>query len=1341
MNNQYRVDAVFSANPTNFISGIRSMIGSMKNLKNAANAKDFNREWQQTGAQFESMGARMVTSGAKIAAASGAAFTAVALGYGKMVGAAAEYESALTGVAKTTDMSSRELRDMDLRLREMARSIPLSYKELATLAETAGQFGVPKEQIADFTQAVAELGATTNMTAETAAQEIAQFSNIFGVESDKLAKNARDVGNALVELGNNSATTEADIMHMAARIAAAGQQVGMSQSDVLALSAAMSSLGIEAEAGGTAVSMTLQQMNTDLAAGGAAAQAWADVAGMSVDQFKTAFETDAYGALTKVLEGLNEVHASGGDVSATLEKLGITGIRQKDVMSRLSNATDTLSQYQRMANTEFESGNALSKEAEMRNKTFDSQLKMFLNTLKNIAANLGGPIKSALSDLIAGITPAVQKFEAFTDSLYDADGALTETGKKVGQLALAVPKVLALATAFGVLKSGAGLAFQALGKGMQAVPGLINSFQTYDGVVLKLGTGLKNSFSSMALGISSFAKTSAVSMGASTASMSKFRAGVVSATGGLGKFVAGLNPLTVGIVAVTAVIAGAVMAWKSNFNNIQGFAKKAFGGIVDSLRSMGSAFGAIKSAIAPVASLIGNFLKSLGTGAIVAFTFALAAAVDIIRIVVGAVGGLVSAFAGITSAVSAFTKVITGDLDGAKESLNNAKTHMENAGKSFADAFNPANSAILKTKDALGALGQETDVAGGKTTSFAADAVRATASIERMGSAADVAKSAIDNMLSGVESGSKLAESLNAQKNLITKAQQDIESSTEQHKERLSEIDKMSGEERLTALEKENKRHADIVLKAGDDLRAAYQSNGELLRNQVDADGVALTETQISNLQAQREAMRVQLEETNFAYLESLKSRLEAGAEIEQADFERGLAALNENYQMRQEAILENETQMEEIRQKLAEETDAAKKADYENQLQALEDHNTALRAKNVTFGEEMLALLQTQGEANYETYSAALARLGVVTDEQLGQMLSSYVQAGGEVDGVMMLLAQQLGARGHEGSTNLINAIKAGDYTGAAQYVDDEVIKTLQSLPPGLFKNGDEGQSKFIEAIKSGDFAGAGQYMADQTDTGLSTVKEKAKTTGEEAMAQYEGAVERGAPGAKGAAESVGDSTKAGVDSKTDEIKTVGDKQGDQYVKAINSRTGQSRNAGMAIANAAKSGAMSVGGWHNVGYNFVAGMASGVYSGSGILSGAVRSVVYNAIAAARAAAAVASPSRKFRDLVGVYFPSGIAEGVLKNAHTAYDAITEVVDEMQSRFNPEFELPDIQGSLRAINGDLGDLQVSHLFGRDKTDKEPVTLVLNVAGRTLRAITDDITKAQGQALQLTEVFGI
>ena len=81
---------------------------------------------------------------------------------------------------------------------------------------------------------------------------------------------------------------------------------------------------------------------------------------------------------------------------------------------------------------------------------------------------------------------------------------------------------------------------------------------------------------------------------------------------------------------------------------------------------MGSAFGAIKSAIAPIASLIGNFLKSLGAGAIVAFTFALAALVDIIRIVVGVVGGLVSAFAGITSAVGAFTKAITGSTEDFK---------------------------------------------------------------------------------------------------------------------------------------------------------------------------------------------------------------------------------------------------------------------------------------------------------------------------------------------------------------------------------------------------------------------------------------------------------------------------------------------------------------------------------------------------------------------------------------------------------------------------------------------------------------------------------------------------
>ena len=48
---------------------------------------------------------------------------------------------------------------------------------------------------------------------------------------------------------NNFATTESEISTMSLRLAAAGTQIGLEESEILGLAAALSSLGIEAEAG------------------------------------------------------------------------------------------------------------------------------------------------------------------------------------------------------------------------------------------------------------------------------------------------------------------------------------------------------------------------------------------------------------------------------------------------------------------------------------------------------------------------------------------------------------------------------------------------------------------------------------------------------------------------------------------------------------------------------------------------------------------------------------------------------------------------------------------------------------------------------------------------------------------------------------------------------------------------------------------------------------------------------------------------------------------------------------------------------------------------------------
>lgn len=68
------------------------------------------------------------------------------------------------------------------------------------------------------------------------------------------------LGATIVDLGNNFATTEADIVEMATRLASTGAITGKTEPQMLAIATALSSVGIEAEAGGSAISKLMKIM-------------------------------------------------------------------------------------------------------------------------------------------------------------------------------------------------------------------------------------------------------------------------------------------------------------------------------------------------------------------------------------------------------------------------------------------------------------------------------------------------------------------------------------------------------------------------------------------------------------------------------------------------------------------------------------------------------------------------------------------------------------------------------------------------------------------------------------------------------------------------------------------------------------------------------------------------------------------------------------------------------------------------------------------------------------------------------------------------------------------------
>ena len=363
----------------------------------------FGNSAREVGEKFSKVGKEI--SGFGSALTKGVTAPIVA-GAGLAVKAAIDYESAFAGVKKTVDetatVSYQKLSD---GIRQMAKELPASAVEIANVAEVAGQLGIKAEDILTFSRTMIDMGESTNLSAEEAATAIAKIANILGLTSDEYGR----FGASVVDLGNNFATTERDIVEMTNRLAAGGKLAGLTAPEILGLATAMSSVGIEAEAGGTAmtqtltaignaVSLTTKDSADDLAL-------IAKVAGTTSEEFQKAWKEKPAEALQAFIKGLNTAREQGANMDAILMKLGMTGVRQGNMLKSLALSSDKMSAAVERSNQAWKDNTALTNEANKRYETTESQLKMFRNQLTDIAIEFGGPLIKALRSGLDAVKP------------------------------------------------------------------------------------------------------------------------------------------------------------------------------------------------------------------------------------------------------------------------------------------------------------------------------------------------------------------------------------------------------------------------------------------------------------------------------------------------------------------------------------------------------------------------------------------------------------------------------------------------------------------------------------------------------------------------------------------------------------------------------------------------------------------------------------------------------------------------------------------------------------------------------------------------------------------------
>ena len=370
---------------------------------------------------------------------------------------AKDYESAFAGVRKTTDATEAEYQKLNKGIRQMSKEMPASAVSIAQVAEAAGQLGIKKEDILKFSKTMVDLGVATNLTATEAATSLARFSNIMGTSANDVDR----LGSTIVHLGNNTATTEREIVEMGMRLAGAGKQVGLTEAQVLGLAAAMSSVGIEAEMGGSAMSKLLIKMKLATTQGGKALEEFASASGVSASKFKQAFEQDASQALLMFLKGLKNASAQGKSAIEILDEMDISEVRLRDTILRAAESNEKFGETLNIANQGWRENTALQKEAQQRYKTTESQLQIAKNKLVDIAITLGTNFLPKVNQVLNVVGNFADTLNNMSPTMQSVVGWTALAAASIGPLTFGVGKAI---KAFVLFKSGIGAVSTFVGK-------------------------------------------------------------------------------------------------------------------------------------------------------------------------------------------------------------------------------------------------------------------------------------------------------------------------------------------------------------------------------------------------------------------------------------------------------------------------------------------------------------------------------------------------------------------------------------------------------------------------------------------------------------------------------------------------------------------------------------------------------------------------------------------------------------------------------------------------------------------------------------------------------------
>lgn len=320
------------------------------------------------------------------------------------------FEASMADVAKTMD----GMRDnngnltakyyaMEQAVKNMARQIPVSQNEIASLFAAAGQQGLTElSDIEEFVTMSAQMAVAFGISQEQAADAIGGYRSSLGLSFEE----TRSMLDLMNQFANTSSATEQDIAEVVRRVGALGQQAGVTAKTMAAMTANLVSMKIQPEIAATGIKNLLLALTAGEAATKSQSAAFKRL-GFDTVELAKAMQEDAPNAIQKLLGTIRKL-PQHEQLSTLNELFGTQSIASVSSF----NLEQLVANLEVMAD-ETQYAGVMAKEANARWASTAGQLQRFKNASNEVAINMGSALLPAINDTIGAVSPLVNRFADF----------------------------------------------------------------------------------------------------------------------------------------------------------------------------------------------------------------------------------------------------------------------------------------------------------------------------------------------------------------------------------------------------------------------------------------------------------------------------------------------------------------------------------------------------------------------------------------------------------------------------------------------------------------------------------------------------------------------------------------------------------------------------------------------------------------------------------------------------------------------------------------------------------------------------------------------------------------